>query len=196
MIKKILAPLLFLLILSSNLETKNNEVIGVGDKNAQIVIKVFSSLTCPHCAQFHEKVIEDLKKEYVDQNKVRFEHHSFPLDLAALNAEKILRCTSGVEKSFQLLSEIYKKQNLWAVGSDINVINDSIKKIGKEFGLKESNMNKCLKDNDTQDVILSERIKAQKNYKIESTPTVFINNKKYTGKVNYEKFRKIIERNL
>ena len=196
MIKKILAPLLFLLILSSNLETKNNEVIGVGDKNAQIVIKVFSSLTCPHCAQFHEKVIEDLKKEYVDQNKVRFEHHSFPLDLAALNAEKILRCTSGVEKSFQLLSEIYKKQNLWAVGSDINVINDSIKKIGKEIGLKESNMDKCLNDENVQEQILNERINAQKEYKITSTPSIFINEKKYIGKHNYGEFKKELEKIL
>ncbi len=196
MIKKILTPLLFLLILSSSLESKNNEVIGVGNKNAQVVIKVFSSLTCPHCAQFHEKVIADLKREYVDQNKVRFEHHSFPLDLAALNAEKILRCTSNVEKSFQLLSEIYKKQNLWAVVSDINVINDSIKKIGKEIGLKESNMDKCLKDESVQEKILNERINAQKEYKITSTPSIFINEKKYNGKHDYSEFKEELEKIL
>tara|TARA_B100001778_G_scaffold314036_1_gene298951 strand:+ start:27 stop:632 length:606 start_codon:yes stop_codon:yes gene_type:complete len=196
MIKKILLPLLFLFISSSILESKNSEIIRIGDKNARIVIKVFSSLTCPHCAHFHEKVIEDLKKEYIDQNQVRFEHHSFPLDLAALNAEKILRCTNSKETSFQLLSEIYKKQNLWAVGSDINVINDSIKKIGKEFGLKESNMNKCLKDDNVQEQILNERINAQKEYKITSTPSIFINEKKYEGKHEFSEFKKVLEKVL
>tara|TARA_B100000965_G_scaffold403026_1_gene430275 strand:+ start:725 stop:1330 length:606 start_codon:yes stop_codon:yes gene_type:complete len=196
MIKKILLPLLFLFISSSVLESKNSEIIRIGDKNARIVIKVFSSLTCPHCAHFHEKVIEDLKKEYIDQNQVRFEHHSFPLDLAALNAEKILRCTNSKETSFQLLSEIYKKQNLWAVGSDINVINDSIKKIGKEFGLKESNMNKCLKDDNVQEQILNERINAQKEYKITSTPSIFINEKKYEGKHEFSEFKKVLEKVL
>ena len=196
MIKKILLPLLFLFISSSVLESKNSEIIRIGDKNARIVIKVFSSLTCPHCAHFHEKVIEDLKKEYIDQNYVRFEHHSFPLDLAALNAEKILRCTNSKETSFQLLSEIYKKQNLWAVGSDINVINDSIKKIGKEFGLKESNMNKCLKDENVQEQILNERINAQKEYKITSTPSIFINEEKYEGKHEFNEFKKVLEKVL
>ena len=196
MIKKILLPLLFLFISSSVLESKNSEIIRIGDKNARIVIKVFSSLTCPHCAHFHEKVIEDLKKEYIDQNQVRFEHHSFPLDLAALNAEKILRCTNSKETSFQLLSEIYKKQNMWAVGSDINVINDSIKKIGKEFGLKESNMNKCLKDENVQEQILNERINAQKEYKITSTPSIFINEEKYEGKHEFSEFKKVLEKVL
>ena len=161
-----------------------------------MVVKVFSSLTCPHCANFHIEVFNKLKKEYIDKGLVKFEHHSFPLDLAALNAELIVRCTPNDDQKFKLLGEIYNKQKDWAVGSDIDKINESIKKIGLSFNLKDNDMNKCLKDNDTQDVILSERIKAQKNYKIESTPTVFINNKKYTGKVNYEKFRKIIERNL
>lgn len=184
---------LILIFLSTQAKSK---VLIVGNSNAKVVVKVFSSLTCPHCANFHIEVFNKLKKEYIDKGLVKFEHHSFPLDLAALNAELIVRCTPNDDKKFKLLGEIYNKQKDWAVGSDIDKINESIKKIGLSFNLKDNDMNKCLKDNDTQDVILSERIKAQKNYKIESTPTVFINNKKYTGKVNYEKFRKIIERNL
>ena len=184
---------LILIFLSTQAKSK---VLIVGNSNAKVVVKVFSSLTCPHCANFHIEVFNKLKKEYIDKGLVKFEHHSFPLDLAALNAELIVRCTPNDDQKFKLLGEIYNKQKDWAVGSDIDKINESIKKIGLSFNLKDNDMNKCLKDNDTQDVILSERIKAQKNYKIESTPTVFINNKKYTGKVNYEKFRKIIERNL
>ena len=120
----------------------------------------------------------------------------FPLDLAALNAEIILRCNTNDEKKFELLGKIYKNQNSWAVGSDINRINESIKKIGKEFNMKEEKMNSCLKNDKSQDEILNQRIEAQKKYKIQSTPTIFINEKKYSGKVNYKQFKKAIEKNL
>ena len=137
-----------------------------------------------------------MKKDFIDEGLVKFEHHPFPLDLAALNAEIILRCQIDDEKKFELLGKIYEKQSVWAVGSDIIKINDSIKKIGSDFGLGEDEMDKCLKSDKSQDEILNQRIEAQKKYKIESTPTVIINEKKYTGKVEYLKFRKEIEKNL
>ena len=71
-----------------------------------------------------------------------------------------------------------------------------IKKIGSKFDLSEEKMNKCLKNSNAQDEILNQRIDAQKKYKIESTPTIIVNEKKYTGKVDYKKFKKIIEKNL
>jgi len=164
--------------------------------NEKVVIKVFSSLTCPHCANFHQKVVVNLKNDYLNKNLVKFEHHSFPLDMAALNAEKILRCIDNSEKKFEFLSIIYKKQEKWAVGSDINIINDSIKKIGKEVGLKNKYMDKCLSNEKIQDEILNERIDAQKNYKITSTPTVYINEKKYEGKHEYKVFKKELDKLL
>ena len=91
---------------------------------------------------------------------------------------------------------MYEKQKIWAIGSDINKINDSLKKIGMELELTEQDMNKCLKNDKEQDNILNQRISAQKNYKIESTPTIFVNEKKYTGKVNYREFKKVIEKNF
>ena len=157
---------------------------------------MFSSLTCPHCANFHTNVFEDLKKEYIDKGLVRFEHHSFPLDLAALNAEIIIRCISDNDKKFQLLGEIYKKQNQWAVGSDINVINESIKKIGLDSGLSNNKMDKCLNNEIVQEQILNERIDAQKKYKIQSTPTIYINEKQYNGKHLFKPFKKAIKKLL
>ncbi len=173
-----------------------NRITIIGDPNAKISVKVFSSLTCPHCASFHLKVFENLKKDFIDKSIVKFEHHGFPLDLAALNAELIVRCSNDVNKKFQLLSEIYKKQNEWAVGSDIIPINESIKKIGLNFGLQEKDMNKCLENEEMQDQVLNERIEAQKKYSISSTPTILINEKKYTGNHNYKSFKKEIEKLL
>ena len=184
---------LFLVIFSVNVYGK---ILSNGDANAKVTVKVFSSLTCPACANFHSEIYYDLKKDFIDAGLVKFEHHPFPLDLAALNAEIILRCGIKDEKKFELLGIIYKKQNLWAVGSDINKINESIKKIGSEFNMKNEKMNNCLKNDKSQDEILNQRIEAQKKYKIQSTPTVFINEKKYSGKVNYKQFKKAIEKNL
>lgn len=184
---------LILVIFSVNVHGK---ILSSGDVNAKVTVKVFSSLTCPACANFHSEIYYDLKKDFIDAGLVKFEHHPFPLDLAALNAEIILRCSIIDEKKFELLGEIYKKQNSWAVGSDINKINDSIKKIGLEFNMKDEKMNNCLKNDKSQDEILNQRIEAQKKYKIQSTPTIFINEKKYSGEVNYKKFKKAIEKNL
>jgi len=192
-INKFFYKTLILIILSVNAEGKT---LDIGNSNAKIAVKVFSSLTCPHCANFHKNIFEDLKKEYIDKGIVKFEHHGFPLDLAALNAEIIVRCHVDSKKKFQLLGEIYKKQNQWAVGSDINIINESIKKIGLDSGLNNNKMDKCLNNENVQDQILNERIEAQKKYKIQSTPTIYINEKKYEGKHEYKQFKKAIEKLL
>ena len=173
-----------------------SKVLSIGSSEAKVTVKVFSSLTCPHCAKFHNSIFNKLKKDYIDKGLVKFEHHAFPLDLAALNAEVVIRCLADNDKRFELLEEIYNKQKFWAVGSDINKINNLIKEIGFNFNLSEEKMNKCLKDSQAQDEILNQRIKAQKKYKIESTPTIIVNEKKYTNKIEYKAFKKIIEKNL
>jgi|TARA_B110000967_G_C18669707_1_gene452410 protein-disulfide isomerase len=188
--KIFLLSLFFLLInCEQSSQSKNNS-------NSMVIVKVFSSLTCPHCADFHGKIYEKLEKEYISVGKVKFEHHSFPLDLSALNAEKILQCNTSSQVNFKFLTEMYKKQNKWAIGTDIKIINTSIKAIGKEFTLTEDEMNKCLTDKDLEEKILNERIKAQKNYKISSTPTIYINEKKYKGSRDYKSFKKAIEKLL
>ena len=173
-----------------------SKILSIGNSDAKVTVKVFSSLTCPHCANFHTSIFNNLKKDYIDKGLVKFEHHAFPLDLAALNAEIVVRCQTNNDKKFELLEAMYKKQKFWAVGSDINKINDLIKEVGTSFGLTQNKMNSCLKDSNAQDEILNQRIEAQKKYKIESTPTILVNEKKYSKKVDYKTFKKIIEKNL
>ena len=173
-----------------------SKILSIGNSDAKVTVKVFSSLTCPHCANFHIEVFNNLKKDYIDKGLVKFEHHAFPLDLAALNAEIVVRCHADVNKNFKLLEEMYNKQKFWAVGSDINKINELLKKVGGDFNLTEEKINNCLKDEKAQEEILNQRIEAQKQYKIESTPTIIINDKKYTSKIDYKTFRKFIDKNL
>ena len=172
------------------------DVLKIGNENAKITVKVFSSLTCPHCANFHAEIFDNLKDDFIDKGLVKFEHHAFPLDLAALNAEIVVRCHNDNKKKFELLGKYYKEQKKWAIGSDINKINDLLKEVGVEIDFEIEKMDNCLKNDKAQDEILNQRIIAQKKYKIESTPTIIINEKKYTGKVDYNQFKKAIEKKL
>ena len=194
-INKFLYQTIFLIffIFSNQAESK---ILLISNSKAKVTVKVFSSLTCPHCASFHANIYEKLKEEYIDKGLVKFEHHAFPLDLAALNAEIIVRCQENNTKKFELLTEIYNKQTTWAVGSDIKKINKLIKNIGLNFDLSDKKMDKCLENDQTQDEILEQRIEAQKKYNIESTPTILINEKKYSGKIDYKKFKKVVDKKL
>ena len=190
-IKKIFLISLFIVFTNCEQASQNKN-----SSNNIVIIKVFSSLTCPHCADFHGTVYEKLKKEYMSVGKIKFEHYGFPLDLSALNAEKILQCSDSSQINMDLLTELYKKQSIWTAGSEIKVINEKIKKISKNFNLTDNQMDKCLLDKNLEEKILNKRIEAQKNYKVRSTPTIFLNKKKYEGKRDYKSFKKAVDRLL
>ncbi len=197
MLKKIKFILITILLIAQFIPASvSGDILKIGEENAKITVKVFSSLTCPHCASFHKKVYEKLKKEYIDKKLVKLEHHAFPLDLAALNAEKIVRCAPNPDTKFELLTKIYDKQKKWAVGSDIKKINESLVKIGTDFKINDIDLRACLDNDRTQEIILNERIEAQKEYNITSTPTIYINGKKYEDKHEFKSFKKEIDKLL
>ena len=196
MINKKTKLLIFFSLIYFFFTSIHSETLKIGSKDAKITVKVFSSLTCPHCASFHKKIFKDLKKDYIDKGIVKFEHHAFPLDLAALNAEKIVRCASNSNEKFELLGKIYEKQKKWAVGSDINKINETLIKISSELKLDKKNLKDCLVDEKLQETILNERINAQKQYNLTSTPTIYVNNKKYEDKHEFKSFKKQIDKLL
>ena len=65
-INKFFYKILFLVFITFSVNAEN-KILSIGDENANITIKVFSSLTCPHCAKFHENIFEKLKKEYIEK---------------------------------------------------------------------------------------------------------------------------------
>ena len=89
---------IYLFIFFAFFAQAESKILSMGSSEAKVTVKVFSSLTCPHCANFHNEVFNNLKKDYIDKGLVKFEHHAFPLDLAALNAEVIVRCQKNNNK--------------------------------------------------------------------------------------------------
>jgi len=170
---------------------KNMVVIGSDD--AFVKIKVFSSLTCPHCANFHIKVVSEIKKEYIKSGKVQLIFIDFPLDQAAFNASKLLHCLDK-KKQITFLDTIYETQNVWTNGSNIDDINNNLKKIVKNLGISSEQFEKCITDEGISDKILNGRIEANQKYSINSTPTIVINEKKLEGSASFENIKKKIEK--
>ena len=170
---------------------KNMVVIGSDD--AFVKIKVFSSLTCPHCANFHIKVVSEIKKEYIKSGKVQLIFIDFPLDQAAFNASKLLHCLDK-KKQITFLDTIYETQNVWTDGSNIDDINNNLKKIVKNLGISSVQFDKCLIDEVISDKILNDRIEANKKYSINSTPTIIINEKILEGSASFKNIKKKIEK--
>ena len=168
-------------------------MVAIGSNNALVKIKVFSSLSCPHCADFHIKVVPKIKKEYIESGKVQLIFIDFPLDQAAFNASKLLHCLDQ-KNQIGFLDTIYETQNKWTSGSDINDINKKLKKIVKNLGITSEQFNKCLVDEAISDKILNNRIEANQKYSINSTPTIIINEKKLEGSTNFKNIKKKIEK--
>ena len=171
----------------------DNSLIALGLDEAPVKIKVYSSLTCPHCANFHINVIPEIKKEYIEKGKVQLIFMDFPLDQMAFNASKLLHCVDK-KKQIPYLNTIYETQNKWTVGSNLNDINNNLKKIVKNLGISSKQFDKCLVDEIISDKILNERIDASKKYSIDSTPTIIINEKKFEGSASFKNIKKKIEK--
>ena len=165
--------------------------LNEGNVDAKVSIIVYESLTCGHCADFHKEVYPKLKKDFIDAGLVNIEYRSFPLDLAALNASKIAHCKN--DGNSDLLHFLYENQKKWVRGETIKDINKHLKNLVLK-NKKEIDFEKCLADKNIEDHILNDRITGAKKFKIEATPTLIINDKKFDNPHNYKKLKKTIEK--
>lgn len=188
--------LIFLIFSINSYSEESNlpeKLITLGSNNAPIKMKIFSSYTCPHCAKFHLEVVEKLKKNYIETDKIQLIFIDFPLDHAALNTSKLSYCLNR-KQQVSFLDNIYENQDKWTKGKNINEINSNLKEIVKDFGINSSQFNKCINNNDIEDMILNGRIEAQKKYSIDATPTIIINEKKFEKSATFENIKKEIDK--
>ena len=184
----ILLVLFFGFITNINAEVKR---ITSGNENAKITIIAYESLTCSHCANFHKDVYPQLKKDYIDTGLVKLEFRHFPLDIAAFNAAKISQCKQ--EKSLEILESLYSNQQAWIKGSTIEEVNENLKKflINRGFNI---NYEDCINNKEIEDFVLNDRIEGTKNFKVNATPTIIINNEKFEKTLNYKNLKKTLEK--
>ena len=184
----ILIFLFFGLVTNLNAQTKR---IVSGNENAKITIIAYESLTCSHCASFHREIYPKLKKDFIDKGLVKIEFRNFPLDIAAFNASKIAQCNSN--QGLMILESLYSSQSIWIKGGTIEEINSNLKKFIKKKSF-DINFDKCINDKKIEDFVLNDRIEGVKNFKVDSTPTIIINNKKFEKTLNYKNLKKSLEK--
>ena len=165
--------------------------ITSGSENAKITIIAYESLTCSHCADFHKDVYPKLKKDYIDTGLVKIEFRHFPLDIAAFNAAKIAQCKS--DQSLKILESLYTNQQAWVKGSTIEEVNDNLRKFLTKEGFK-IDFDECINNKEVEDFVLNDRVEGTKNFKVNATPTIIINNEKFEKSLNYKNLKKILEK--
>ena len=170
----------------------NKEDFIIGDPNAPITIVEYSSLTCPHCAQFHNVTLPLIKKEFIETGKIRLIFRDFPLDQFALTGSMIAHC-AGKDRYFAFIQTMFAQQKQWS--NDPQPIK-ALAQIARLGGMTKENFEKCIKDKKAADIILQKRLDGDKQYKINSVPTILINGKRYSGGLTIEEFRPIVKRML
>ena len=165
--------------------------IADGNSNAKITIIAYESLTCSHCADFHKNIYPQLKKDYIDTGIARIEFRHFPLDVAAFNASKITQC--GKNQGLEILGRLYSDQQKWVKGKTVEDLNNNLKDYLKTNGFN-LDFEKCINDKKIEDFVLNDRIEGAKNFKVNATPTIIINNKKFEKSLNYKNLKKTLEK--
>ena len=189
--KKILAFTLIFLSTISSINAEEIKRIFVGNEDAKITIIAFESLTCSHCANFHKDVFPELKKEYLDTGLAKIEFRHFPLDAAAFNASKVSQCKNDGDSA--ILNSLYANQQKWVKGSSVQEANENLQKFLTSEGF-DINFDECINNKEIEDFVLNDRIDGAKNFKVNSTPTIVINNKKFEKTLNYKNLKKALEK--
>ena len=189
--KKIIFLLLIFFTTVLNLQAEEIKRITVGNKDAKITIIAFESLTCSHCANFHKNVFPELKKEFLDTGLAKIEFRHFPLDIAAFNASKVAQCKN--DGNSDILESLYANQQKWVKGSSIQEANKNLQKFLKNEGFS-IDFDSCVNNKEIEDFVLNDRIYGTKNFKVSSTPTIIINNKKFEKPLNFKNLKKALEK--
>jgi len=188
--KKTFIILILSFIFFSNVSAETKRIIS-GNKKAKITIIAYESLTCSHCANFHIDVYPQLKKDYIDTGLAKIEFRHFPLDIAAFNASKISQCNRG--HNLKILESLYSNQQVWVKRSTIEEVNDNLKKFIEKEGFN-IDFEKCINNKEIEDFVLNDRIEGTKKFKVNATPTIIINNKKFEKSLNYKNLKKSLEK--
>ena len=193
--KKILLALtiLFLTFSVKTIADTSNSIrqIYEGNEDAKVTIITYESLTCGHCADFHNNVYPKLKKEFIDTGLVKIEFRHFPLDMAAVNASKIAQCNNDGKSD--LLHFLFSNQKKWVIGETVEAVNENLKKLLKNENIV-IDFEKCTNNKIIEDHVLNDRIEGVKKFKVNATPTIIINNKKFDKPLNYKNLKKSIEK--
>ncbi len=166
--------------------TPQDRVLGKPD--APITIIEYASFTCPHCAHFANEVLPQLKEKWIDTGKAKLVLRDFPLDQTALQAEVVARCAPP-DRYFGLAETFFASQDKWAISTDPRA---GIERIALLGGMSKKQVETCLSDKKVEDEVATSRLIAAQQLGVDSTPTFFVNGKKFEGAPTIEAFNELL----
>ena len=166
----------------------------VGDKNAPVTIIEYASLSCSHCANFHNNTLEDLIKEYVDTGKARIVFRDFPFNYPALLGSMVLRCIPE-DVRYDYMNALFQLQPKWVVRENAKS-SQELYKIMQSGGMTKEEFETCTNNVELENTILQALIAAQNEFNIQSTPSFLINGNLVEGNKSIKEFRQIIDKIL
>lgn len=164
----------------------------LGEEDAPVTIIEYASMTCGHCANFHERTWKPLKEQYIDTGKVRFIFREFPLDPVAAAAFMLARCAPA-DKYFEIVDTMFENQRAWAFTDNPY---QSLLDFSKQIGFTQESFEECLTNQGLLDAVNAVRDRAANEFGVNSTPTFFINGAKHSGAMSIDEMGKIIEEYL
>jgi len=156
-----------------------------GAANAPVTIIEYASMTCPHCAHFHETTYPEMKKKYIDTGKIRFIFREFPLDTLAMAGSMLARC-AGKEKFFPLIETLFSQQKEWVTQKPMQ----PLLAIARQAGFTQQSFEECLANQQVQSGIEEVRQRAAQRLNVQSTPSFFINGKLFRGTLTIQELDK------
>ena len=161
----------------------------LGDPKAPVTIIEYASLACPHCAEFHEKTLPKLKKDYIDTGKVKLIFRDFPFDGRAFMAAMMARCAPP-ERYFPFIAILFENQKRWAQGEEFQ---QTLMNIGKLGGVDEKTFEACITNKALFAGMRKIQTDATQQLGVDATPSFVINGRKIVGARSYETFVEAIE---
>lgn len=165
----------------------------LGNADAKIIIEEYASMSCGHCASFHNNDLKSIKKEYIDKGAAKLIFYDFPLDRGAMIGSMITQCMND-DQFYPVLDRLFQKQAEWTRADDIM---KSISEILQPLGLEKATILSCLEET-TENQERWKSLLAGRKYAIdikgvEATPTFFVNGQKFEGKFNLKNLKKILK---
>ncbi len=162
---------------------------ALGDANAPVKIVEYMSMTCPHCAHFHNTTFEEIKKKYIDTGKVYFIIREFPFDPRAAAAFMLARCAPE-QQYYPFVSMLFKQQQTWATAQDARA---ALLQMSKLAGFSQETFEACLTNQKLLDDVNATMQRGATEFGVNSTPTFIINGKRYAGDMSVENMSALVD---
>ena len=91
------------------------------------------------------------------------------------------------------MNSLYANQQKWVKGSSVQEANENLQKFLVNEGF-DVDFEKCINNKEIEDFVLNDRVDGAKNFKVNSTPTIVINDKKFEKTLTYKNLKKALEK--